>query len=72
MVGFDTIPLIDFRILLCFTLDIVATMKHTESRHVSSEANLLFNHVMCFKKLTMELMALDHKIITKLLMGGSC
>ena len=60
MVGFDTIPPINFRILLCFTLDIVATMKHTESRYVSCEANLRFDHVMRFKWLTVELVALDH------------
>ena len=36
MVGFDTIPPINFKILICFTLDIIATMKHTESRHASS------------------------------------
>ena len=59
-IGFDTVPPINFRILLCFTLDIVVTMKHTESRHASSEANSLFDHVMCFKWPTVELVALDH------------
>ena len=63
-VGFDTIPPINFRILLCFNLDIIATMKHTESRHASYGTKLIYFWSLCFKWPMVELVALAHSRIS--------
>ena len=72
MVGFDTVPPINFRILICFTSDIIATIKHTESRHASSGQIHFQSHDV--KWPAVELVALDHNRISywwKLLMLAS-
>ena len=67
-VGFDTIPPINFRILLCFNLDIIATMKHTESRHASYRTNLL---LITWCALNGQWWSSWHLLITELVMDGS-
>ena len=62
MVGFDTIRPINFRILICFTLNITATMKHTESHHASS--GQIHFRLRDTKWPAVELVALDHNRIS--------
>ena len=63
-VGFDTIPPINFRILLCFNLDIIAILWSIQS-HVIRVMGQIYFWSLCFKWPMVELVALAHSRISR-------